>query len=54
MIINTFYPGMFELYCGPMKSGKTREMLNRVDKLRYMDNCKFLFLKQTQTQETTS
>jgi len=29
-------PGVLEIYCGPMKSGKTRELLNRVDKLNYL------------------
>lgn len=40
-------PGVFELYCGPMKSGKTRELLHRVDHLHYLKNGDgaFIFLK---------
>ncbi|MCA9460460.1 MAG: thymidine kinase, partial [Nanoarchaeota archaeon] len=38
-------PGIFEIYCGPVKSGKTREILNRVDKIKYIEDCNFLFIK---------
>lgn len=39
-------PGMLEVYCGPMKSGKTRELINRIDKIRFMlDNDAFIFFK---------
>ncbi len=38
-------PGIFELYCGPMKSGKTRELIHRVDNLNYIKGCNFLFFK---------
>ena len=31
-------PGIFEIYCGPVKSGKTREILNRVDKIKYIED----------------
>tara|TARA_Y100000310_G_C20657180_1_gene802578 strand:+ start:391 stop:999 length:609 start_codon:yes stop_codon:yes gene_type:complete len=30
-------PGELEIYCGPMRSGKTRELINRVDRIRYVD-----------------
>lgn len=38
-------PGTFEIYCGPVKSGKTREILNRVDKIKYIENCNYVFIK---------
>lgn len=38
-------PGALEVYTGPMRSGKTREMVNRIDMATYMDNCHFLLLK---------
>lgn len=37
--------GILEVYTGPMKSGKTRELINRVDKLNFIDDYKFLFFK---------
>ena len=37
--------GILEIYCGPVKSGKTREILNRLDKIKYLDNCKFKIIK---------
>lgn len=39
-----FRPGVLEVYCGPMKSGKTRELINRVDKLEYLSE-RFVFVK---------
>lgn len=39
-----FRPGVLEVYCGPMKSGKTRELINRVDKLEYLSE-RFVFIK---------
>ena len=38
-------PGILEVYCGPMKSGKTRELLNRIDKLSYLPGCEFDIFK---------
>ncbi len=38
-------PGILEVYCGPMKSGKTRELLNRIDKLSYLPNWEFDIFK---------
>ncbi len=38
-------PGRLEVYTGPMKSGKTRQLLLRVDKLPYMNGCDFIFMK---------
>lgn len=38
-------PGTLEVYCGPMKSGKTREILYRIDKIKYIENCNFTFIK---------
>lgn len=40
------FPGKLEIYCGPMKCGKTRAMLERVDKLPYA-NVPFVFFKPT-------
>lgn len=38
-------PGVLEVYCGPMRSGKTMELIHRVEKLHYMENCSYLFFK---------
>ena len=38
-------PGIMEVYCGPMKSGKTRELLNRIDKLSYLPGCELDIFK---------
>ena len=40
-----FNPGKLEVFTGPMRSGKTRELLNRIDKLNYMNGHKFLLIK---------
>ena len=34
-------PGFFEIFCGPVKSSKTREIINRIDKLQYVEGSKF-------------
>ncbi len=38
-------PGILEVYCGPMRSGKTMELIHRVEKLHYMENCSYQFFK---------
>lgn len=38
-------PGVLEVFCGPMKSGKTREVINRVDKVEYVENHNHTFFK---------
>ena len=38
-------PGYLEVYCGPMKSGKTREIINRIDKIKFVNNCRYLIVK---------
>ncbi|QQR92721.1 MAG: thymidine kinase [Candidatus Iainarchaeum archaeon] len=38
-------PGYFEVFCGPMKSGKSLALLHRVEKLKYMKHASFLFVK---------
>jgi thymidine kinase len=38
-------PGSLEVYCGPMKSGKTREILYKIDKIKYIENCNYIFIK---------
>lgn len=40
-------PGHLEVYCGPMKSGKSFEMIARVEKINYMDNRSCHFFKPT-------
>ena len=42
---STINPGVLEVYCGPMKSGKTRELINRLDKLNYLPSCEFDIFK---------
>ncbi len=42
---NLVKPGEFEVYFGPMKSGKTHELLNRVEKLNYVTGVNFKFYK---------
>ena len=32
----TIKPGILEVYCGPMKSGKTRELAVRLERLIFM------------------
>ena len=38
-------PGHLEVFCGPMKSGKSLALLHRVEKLKYMKDTPFLFVK---------
>ena len=38
-------PGFLEVFCGPMKSGKSLEIIHRVNKLKYMTDSKYLFFK---------
>lgn len=38
-------PGILEVYCGPMKSGKSKRLFDRFDKLKFIDNCNILFIK---------
>jgi thymidine kinase len=38
-------PGFLEVFTGPMKSGKTRELLHRIDKLSHIQGCDFLLFK---------
>lgn len=38
-------PGVLEVVCGPMKSGKTHEVIHRVDKLTYVEEFSFLIVK---------
>ena len=41
----TIKPGFLEVYCGPMKSGKKREIINRVDKVQFLDGHEYIFFK---------
>lgn len=38
-------PGIFELYYGAMKSGKTRSLLHRVEQLNYIKNAKYIVIQ---------
>ncbi|MEK7625450.1 MAG: thymidine kinase [Patescibacteria group bacterium] len=38
-------PGILEVICGPMFSGKTFELMHRVEKLNYLKGCKFHLFK---------
>jgi thymidine kinase len=40
-----FTPGLIEVYCGPMKSGKSKTLFARVDPLPFMNETKFIFFK---------
>lgn len=47
-------PGILEVYCGPVKSGKTRELINRLDKLKYVQDCNFkIFKPKIDTRDDT-
>ena len=37
--------GVLEVFCGPMKSGKSRALLSVADKLVYVNGCRFVFVK---------
>lgn len=34
-----------EVFCGPMKSGKTREIINYIDKINYIESLEAIFIK---------
>ena len=38
-------PGLLEIFCGPVKSGKTLELLHRVEKIKYMNDCSYILFK---------
>lgn len=42
---NYFHPGEFDIYTGPMKSGKSKAMMDHLDKISYMDNISYIILK---------
>lgn len=45
MSYELYTPGYLEVFCGPMKSGKTLELIHRVNKLDYRDDIDFVFFK---------
>ena len=47
-----FMPEFLEVYCGPMKSGKTRELINRVDQLDQLPQNAMFFKPSTDTRNT--
>lgn len=38
-------PGFFEVYIDPMKSGKAKRISNRIDKLKFIGSCNYIFIK---------
>jgi thymidine kinase len=38
-------PGFLEVFCGPMNCGKSRELVNIIDRLNYMENYPYLLVK---------
>jgi thymidine kinase len=38
-------PGFLEVFCGPMNCGKSRELVNIVDRFSYMQNFSYLLIK---------
>lgn len=45
-------PGALEVICGPMFSGKTFELIHRVEKLKYLEGSKFAFFKPVRDTRT--
>ena len=37
--------GILEMYCGPMRCGKTKSMLDRVEPLNFMSGLEYIFIK---------
>lgn len=46
-VAHIYRPGWLEVFCGPMKSGKTSELINRVGKLCYQDTISYIVVKPT-------
>lgn len=45
-IYNPFFkPGFLEVFCGPMNCGKSRELVNIIDRLNYMAHYPYLLVK---------
>ncbi len=40
-----FKPGFLEVFCGPMNCGKSRELVNIIDRLNYMAHYPYLLVK---------
>ncbi|OGH59949.1 MAG: hypothetical protein A2725_01795 [Candidatus Magasanikbacteria bacterium RIFCSPHIGHO2_01_FULL_33_34] len=49
---NLINPGVLEVICGPMFSGKTFELIHRVEKLKYLEGSKYLFFKPDKDTRT--
>ncbi len=49
---NLINPGALEVICGPMFSGKTFELIHRVEKLKYLEGSKYLFFKPSRDTRT--
>ena len=49
---NLINPGVLEVICGPMFSGKTFELIHRVEKLKYLEGSKYLFFKPARDTRT--
>jgi len=47
-------PGFFEIYCGCMKSGKTKALIDRIDGIHFREDGSYIFFKpSTDTREDT-
>lgn len=47
-------PGYLEVFCGPMKSGKSRELINRLERIKYVVACQSILLKPSiDTRDST-
>jgi thymidine kinase len=44
--------GYLEVFCGPMNCGKSRELITRLDKLRYIQGTKYLLVKPQMENRT--
>ena len=49
---NLINPGILEVICGPMFSGKTFELIHRVEKLKYHQGSKYNFFKPARDTRT--
>jgi len=51
---NLINPGILEVICGPMFSGKTFELMHRVEKLKYLEGSKYQFFKPAKDTRTVN
>jgi thymidine kinase len=51
---NLINPGILEVICGPMFSGKTFELMRRVEKLKYLEGSRYQFFKPAKDTRTVN